>query len=111
MRKSGILQPVSAIPSNYGIGAFSKEAYEFVDFLEKADKKGVKIEVYRTGEKEPAFVTGQGGDFAAFAETVAVGDKSGNMERCCKLVRKAINAGKEDAVMRLKRLERELSGR
>lgn len=36
MRKSGILQPVSAIPSNYGIGAFSKEAYEFVDFLEKA---------------------------------------------------------------------------
>ena len=84
---------------------------EMMDFLEKADKKGVKIEVYRTGEKEPAFVTGQGGDFAAFAETVAVGDKSGNMERCCKLVRKAINAGKEDAVMRLKRLERELSGR
>ena len=84
---------------------------EMMDFLEKADKKGVKIEVYRTGEKEPAFVTGQGGDFAAFAETVAVGDKSGNMERCCKLVRKAINAGKEDAVMRLKRLESELSGR
>lgn len=36
MRKSGILMPVSSIPSAYGIGAFSKEAFEFVDFLEKA---------------------------------------------------------------------------
>ena len=36
MRRSGILMPVSSIPSAYGIGAFSKEAYEFVDFLEKA---------------------------------------------------------------------------
>ena len=36
MRKSGILLPVSSIPSKYGIGTFSKEAYEFIDFLEKA---------------------------------------------------------------------------
>ncbi len=36
MRRSGILMPVSSIPSAYGIGAFSKEAYAFVDFLEKA---------------------------------------------------------------------------
>lgn len=36
MRASGILLPVSSIPSAYGIGTFSKEAYEFVDFLEKA---------------------------------------------------------------------------
>lgn len=36
MRASGILLPVSSIPSAYGIGSFSKEAYEFVDFLEKA---------------------------------------------------------------------------
>ena len=36
MRRSGILLPVSSIPSRYGIGTFSKEAYEFVDFLEKA---------------------------------------------------------------------------
>ncbi len=39
MRRSGILLPVSSIPSEYGIGAFSKEAYEFVDFLEKAGQK------------------------------------------------------------------------
>ena len=36
MRKSGILLPVSSIPSKYGIGAFSKQAYTFIDSLEKA---------------------------------------------------------------------------
>lgn len=39
MRKSGILLPISGIPSKYGIGTFSKQAYEFVDFLEKAGQK------------------------------------------------------------------------
>ncbi len=31
--KSGILLPVSALPSPYGIGSFGKAAYEFVDLL------------------------------------------------------------------------------
>lgn len=35
-RASGILLPVSSLPSPYGIGTFSKEAYEFVDFLAQA---------------------------------------------------------------------------
>jgi len=39
MRRSGILLPISSIPSEYGIGAFSKEAYEFVDFLKDAGQK------------------------------------------------------------------------
>lgn len=39
MRKSGILMAVSSLPSPYGIGAFSREAYDFVDFLEKAGQK------------------------------------------------------------------------
>lgn len=39
MRKGGILLPVSSIPSKYGIGTFSKQAYRFVDFLEKAGQK------------------------------------------------------------------------
>ena len=39
MRKSGILMPVSSLPSKYGIGCFSKEAYEFVDFLQSAGQK------------------------------------------------------------------------
>ena len=32
-RKSGILLPVSSLPSPYGIGSFGKEAYQFIDFL------------------------------------------------------------------------------
>ena len=36
MRQNGILMPVSALPSPYGIGCFSKEAYEFVDQLKEA---------------------------------------------------------------------------
>ena len=39
MRRSGILMAVSSVPSAYGIGAFSKEAYQFVDFLKKAGQK------------------------------------------------------------------------
>jgi len=38
MRRSGILMPISAFPSKYGIGTFSKECYEFVDFLEKSEQ-------------------------------------------------------------------------
>ena len=36
MRKSGILLPVASLPSPYGIGCFSKEAYDFVDCLKEA---------------------------------------------------------------------------
>ena len=32
-RKSGILLPVSALPSPYGIGSFGKGAYDFIDLL------------------------------------------------------------------------------
>ena len=39
MRASGILLPISSIPSDYGIGCFSKEAYEFVDQLIAAGQK------------------------------------------------------------------------
>lgn len=39
MRKSGILMPIASLPSKYGIGTFSKEAYEFVDFLHDAGQK------------------------------------------------------------------------
>ena len=36
MRKCGVLLPVASLPSAYGIGCFSKEAYEFVDRLRDA---------------------------------------------------------------------------
>lgn len=35
-RKSGILLPVFSLPSDYGIGSFSKEAYQWIDFLADA---------------------------------------------------------------------------
>ena len=38
-RECGMLLPVSSIPSKYGIGAFSREAYEFVDQLKKAGQQ------------------------------------------------------------------------
>lgn len=39
MRASGILMHISSLPSKYGIGTFGKEAYDFVDFLEKSGQK------------------------------------------------------------------------
>ena len=39
MRECGMLLPVASLPSKYGIGAFSKEAYEFVDILTKAGQQ------------------------------------------------------------------------
>ena len=39
MRASGILLPISSLPSKYGIGCFSKEAYDFVDMLKEAGQK------------------------------------------------------------------------
>ena len=38
-RASGILMHISSLPSRYGIGTFGREAYRFVDFLEKAGQK------------------------------------------------------------------------
>ena len=38
-RKSGILMPISSLPSPYGIGSFGKSAYDFVDFLSDTGTK------------------------------------------------------------------------
>ena len=39
MRASGILLPVTSLPSKYGIGCFSESAYEFVDQLKEAGQR------------------------------------------------------------------------
>ncbi len=39
MRRSGILMPISAIPSRYGIGTFGKASYDFVDFLVRSGQR------------------------------------------------------------------------
>ena len=38
MRTSGVLMPIFSLPGKYGIGCLSKEAYNFVDYLKKADQ-------------------------------------------------------------------------
>lgn len=38
-RSSGILLPIFSLPSKYGIGCFSREAIQFIDFLAKANQK------------------------------------------------------------------------
>lgn len=62
-RSSGILLPVSALPSNYGIGTFGKAAFEFVDFLKDAGQTWWQI--------LPLSTTGYGNSpyqsFSAFA--------------------------------------------
>ena len=35
-RSAGILLPISSLPFPYGIGCFSQEAYDFVDWLKEA---------------------------------------------------------------------------
>ncbi len=39
MKQSGVLCPVFSLPSPYGIGCFSEEAYAFVDFLQGAGQQ------------------------------------------------------------------------
>ncbi len=43
MRESGILLPIFSLPSDYGIGCFSREAYEFVDQLCEAGQRKWQI--------------------------------------------------------------------
>ena len=39
LREAGILLPIFSLPSAYGIGGFSQEAYEFVDWLAEAGQR------------------------------------------------------------------------
>ena len=39
IRSSGILMPMSSLPSPYGIGTMGKAAYKFVDFLKASGQK------------------------------------------------------------------------
>ncbi len=43
MRKSGILMPISSLPSKYGIGTLGAEAYKFADFLSAAGQGAWQI--------------------------------------------------------------------
>lgn len=52
MRTSGVLMPISSLPSQYGIGTMGKEARRFVDFLEGrpdilADSSNLSYQLWR----------------------------------------------------------------
>ena len=38
-RSSGVLMPMSSLPSPYGIGTMGKSAYRFVDFLRRSGQR------------------------------------------------------------------------
>ena len=42
-RSSGILLPISALPSEYGIGTIGRAAYDFIDFLAQAKQSWWQI--------------------------------------------------------------------
>ena len=55
MRESGILLPIASLPSRYGIGCFSKEAYDFVNqLIEAGQKKWQILPLGPTGHGESA---------------------------------------------------------
>lgn len=63
MRGSGILMPVSSLPSRHGIGALGNAAYDFVDFLEKAGQSYWQIlPLGQTGNGDSPYQS-----FSAFA--------------------------------------------
>jgi len=48
MKTSGILLPIFSLPSDYGIGCFSKEAYKFVNVinLRKKISNSFRIDIF-----------------------------------------------------------------
>ena len=62
-RSAGILLPVSSLPSPYGIGAFGKAAYDWVDFLHEAGQRYWQIlPLVPTGDGDSPYSS-----FSAFA--------------------------------------------
>ncbi len=62
-RKCGVLMPVASLPGKFGIGGFTKEAYDFVDFLAAAGQTYWQIlPLGQTGYGDSPYQT-----FSAFA--------------------------------------------
>ena len=73
MRECGMLLPVASLPSRYGIGAFSKEAYDFIDTLKAAGQSFWQIlPLGPTGFGDSPYQS-----FSAFAGNPYFGRKAG----------------------------------
>ena len=66
MKSCGILLPIFSLPSSYGIGCFSKEAYQFVDFLKSTGQSYWQILPFGTiGEGNSPYLS-----YSSFAGSV-----------------------------------------
>jgi len=79
------------------------------EFVQTAVAKGVPMEIYEYGKKEPSFRTGD--DFEAFVEHLQLVPMEEHIERCENLKRRADNAGRENDVLNLMALKREMMAR
>ena len=89
-RSAGILMPVSCLPGPYGIGSFGKEAYDFVDFLEKSGQTYWQIIPLNPPNHDKSFDTPYQ-SFSAFAGNPyfisldALIEEDTGRVRCCRL--------------------------
>ena len=66
-RAAGILMPVSSLPGKYGIGCFDREAYRFVDFLERSGQTYWQILPLNPPNHRPLAYDSPYQGFSAFA--------------------------------------------
>ncbi len=79
------------------------------DFVRQAIEKNYPIEIYEFGKKEPSFKTGD--DFDKFIENIELIPMEEHIKRCEKLTQRANAAWREDDVLNLMALKREMMGR
>ncbi len=79
------------------------------NFIQQAVERGYPLEIYEFGKKEPSFKTGD--DFDKFIENLELTPMDKHLERCEKLKRRANNAGREDDILELLNLKREMMRR
>ncbi len=79
------------------------------DFIQQAVASGYPMEIYEFGKKKPSFKTGD--DFDKFIESLQLLPMEKHLERCEKLKNRADKAGRQDDVLELLNLKREMMGR
>lgn len=80
-----------------------------VEFIEEAMQKGIPLEIYEFGKKEPSFRTGE--DFESFIDSLQPVSMAEHLKRCESLARKADDRGREDDFLNLMALKQEMMER
>lgn len=109
-RASGVLLPVFSLPSKYGIGCISKEAYQFVDQLREAGQSYWQIlPLGPTGYGDSpyqSFSTYAGNPYFIDLETVNkrrnIFDKKRNAKNMISEIRQSLLIMKKSIILDLK---------